>query len=270
MTNMRVIIFSKNRPMQLRAHLESMYFYTGFQDEIDIITPTPELYTDLLEDFPNLVFWNEETIGGFHLTLERVLKSIDDNDLVLLAVDDFIYTRYINLRNAFLLDGSALSKVIGFTLRMGINTEPYDISWNVSNFKPIVLYDWRNKPSHLGYPFDVSCSFYKASLINEIVSNSKRPMNIPNDLESIGVQYVYANKGDSHPFYMMTNDVSCGACADINRVQDLYQNRIQGGEELNPENMIKMYKEGRRINWFNYYRISPKEPFIGKEGLVIQ
>lgn len=263
------VIFSKNRAMQLRAQLESMKFYTGFSDMIYIITPTVELYEDIGKDFTNVYFIDEKVDHGFHMAFDRLIAQFADDDIILLSVDDFVYTNYFNLANARVLNNKSLTNVVGLTLRMGRNTVPYDESWNVSGSLPFVIYDWRGKPSHLGYPFDVSASFYKASLIKEIIANTKRPINIPNDLESFGVQYIYNSKSDSLPYYMMNNGLSIGCCADLNRVQDLYQNKTQGGEECTAENMNEMYKQGKRINWSNYYMIAPPEPFIGKERMVI-
>lgn len=263
------IIFSKNRPMQLRAHLESMRAYTGFYDQINVITPTPDIYKDVCHDFWNVNLIDEKTQGGFHVALTGLVNSLVENDVVLFSVDDFIYANYFNLHNGLILNNSPLSSVIGFTLRMGKNTVPYNDQWNVCDTPPFIIYDWRGKPSHLGYPFDVSCSMYRVSVVKEIFNLMKRPMNIPNDTEAFGVTAVMNELSGKYPHYMMHNGNAIGACADINRVQDLYQNRTQGGEQLTAENMIKMYQEGKRIDWMRYYNIAPPEPFVGKEGMVI-
>lgn len=261
------IVFSKNRPMQLRAHLESMRFYTGFVDPIYVITPTYELYEDIANDFQNVKWIEEQRHGGFHLSLTTLVNSLNDEDIILFSVDDAIYTNYFNLYNGVVLN--KLPSVIGLSLRMGINTVPYSDSWNVSGNRAFSIYDWRGKPSHLGYPTDVSLSMYKVGVIKEIFSLIKRPMNIPNDLEAFSVTAVINNLANKYPYYMMNNGLSIAACADLNRTQAIYCNKTQGGEEFTAENMLEMYKQGKRINWSNYYLVDPPEPFLGKTRLSL-
>jgi hypothetical protein len=142
--------------------------------------------------------------------------------------------------------------------------------WNESEIKPLFIYDWRGKPSHWGYPFDISQSVYQVSLLQEIYLKHENKIRIPNDLEALGVQYVYENYGEKQPKYMMMNTYNYGACADINRTQDLYQNKVAGDETISVESLGKLYKEGSRIDWSNYWDFVPNDCFIGTQQLKIK
>lgn len=265
---MNIIVFSKNRPMQLQAYLESLFYYTQFnQNDVIVIFPYTDDYKKLMDAYPAISWIDELQHVNFGQTLINVVNSLPDDGLSILGVDDFVWFRNVNLT-----DVSVLSKhvdTVGFHLRLGRNIAGFNFKWNIFRSSNLFKYDWYGKPNDFGYPFEVSQSCYRNSLIKEIVFAHKSKIRIPNDFEAYGVTYVTNHKYKELPFIMMYNDNSCGACVDINRTQDLYQNRIQGTPYHSVDSLLKLYRNGHRINWQSYHNMQPKEPFIGTQNLVI-
>ncbi|TXT66059.1 MAG: hypothetical protein BAJALOKI3v1_50058 [Promethearchaeota archaeon] len=262
-----LIVFSKDRPMQLTAYLESLLYYTTIQhDQIYVICTKTDEYQSCLElDFTDVNFVYEEDYGSFSNALNSVVGLA--NDLIWFAVDDFVWfnsfgTYCINILNAE-------NDAVGFSLRLGTSITDYDDSWNVSLNPRIVKMNWLNKPRHFGYPFELSQSVYRKDLVTEIIDKFKNRIRIPNDLEAIGVSYVIENYRN-RPYLLFMNEPPLGACVDINRTQDLYQNRVQGGEDLNIESLLQLYNNGKRIDWRNYSGLVAPDCFIGTDKLKIK
>lgn len=266
MNNIHTLIFSKDRPLQLDACLSSFQFYTDGLYNTTVITPTPEQYHLMKNRYISVKWIDEREMGGFGLALGNFLNSIPDKDTVLLCVDDLVWLRPFNL--SILSYVHTVDNCLGFSLRLGTNIYPYNPSWNLSANRIFSIIDWRDKPHHYGYAFDVSCSGYTARLLKEIVSNSGSKIRIPNDLESVGCRFAYSNS-EQYRHLMFMNSYSFAGCCDLNRVQDLYQNKVNGDAEHSAQELTRLYKEGRRIRWEEYYNFVPRDCFFGKERFCL-
>lgn len=260
------IIFTKNRPMQINATLDSMRFYTNFDaiKEITLIDGSDEP-TPL--DNPagiNHVMENEE--GGFAPCFKEILAGIPDDEIILFCVDDLIWLDFFNPHLLLVLQ--QYENLIGFSMRLGKNIEGFNPdaeAFQLYSRTPVAVAKWGSLGSHWGYPFEVSCSAYKAKLVKQVVEYAQQ-LRLPNDLESAGYYYCQANALDK-PDYAFLNGNARSCCADINRVQDVYQNATKGGEGLTATNLNKMFEAGQRINWANYFGYVPNDCFMGKDNL---
>ena len=258
------IIFTKNRPLQLNATLDSMRFYTNFHSICNILVIDGSEEKTPLDSDQGVDIVLENELGGFGPCLKEVLKEIPDDEIILFCVDDLIFLDFFNPNLLVLLQQNP--KLIGFSLRLGTNINGYsdsEIYHQYSNL-PINYVEWQKAPSHWGYPFEVSCSAYSAKLVKEVVGSAQH-LRLPNDLESAGYHYCFNSIKNDKPFYAFLNGPSRSSCADINRVQDLYQNRTQGGSELTADKLDQLFKEGYRIDWKNYFGHAPIEPFMGTD-----
>lgn len=262
------LIFTKNRPMQVNATLDSMRFYTNFEaiKPIKLIDgsdqPTPLDNPNGIEH----VMENEE--GGFAPTFKRILEEIPDEEIILFCVDDLIWLNFFNPHLLLVLQ--SYPNLLGFSMRLGSNIEgfnPKDENFQIYSSTPVAVAKWQNAQSHWGYPFELSCSAYSAKLVKQVVE-SARNLRLPNDLESAGYYYCHGNVFDK-PHYAFLNGSSRACCADINRVQNIYENATKGGEALTAENLRKMFDSGYRINWANYFGYIPNEPFMGKDNFEL-
>lgn len=267
--SVKVICFSKDRAMQLEAYLESLIFYTNINpSDITVITPNivnDTRYITLSEKLNGVNFLAE--IDGFDYTYRHVVDQLKNDDVVLFGTDDVIYHNYTSpaaIRCLF-----DVEDILGVSLRLSSNTFPFFMGC-VPSEKVDSLYTkfyWPGSPSHFGYPIDVSCSAYPARLIKLINKCHPDKFRIPNDLESVAVGLVSHNiEVVPKHIVMMTEKPVC-SIVDLNRVQDLYPNRINGDLNTTPEKLNQLFDEGYRIDWKKYQGICPSDPFIGKQHL---
>jgi hypothetical protein len=265
---MNVVIFSKGRPLQLKACIDSLSYYCDLSKHtVSIVSPDAKYDSELASKCETLLYWSDKE-EGFDKTIRFLIDdALDDRQNLCFIVDDFVWSKpfSLSITDDYLKNNI---DVFGFSLRIGFNTNFYNQAWNISKDPRFFKFEWHNKPSHWGYPFDVSCSAYRISDIKKIFAGNKNNIRLPNDLETVGVSAMLNGFGN-YKFNTTMNTSSYGSCVDINRTQDLYQNRIQGGPEYSVENLKKLYDEGYRIKWENYFDIEPAEPFIGTHNLEI-
>ena len=258
---MKLVLFSKDRPLQLEAYLDSFLTLVCSSDiSIYVISPDSEDYNKLLNKYNWHVFWVVEQ-NGFDATLRNfVNNNIRDDDCVLFGCDDVNYIRPASLS----VISSILEvnpKALGFSLRLGKNiaNRPEPINSN----KVFFQWEWNNKPSHWGYPFELMASAYRGSLVKEIVQSNKSEMQCPNHLESYGVNYCINNKQDQNSMIMF-NTANYAVAQDVNRVQHHFQNKYDGTEEHDVEYLKTLFNQGKRLDWTNLFGIVPSDCFVGK------
>lgn len=268
----KCIVFSKDRPLQLQAYLDSLLYYTNINRDCVFVLYKNEgnHYEILKEKYNGVNFFDEKhidyTVWKEH-TFNEVLKSTFfydincDEDAILFGCDDCVFIDHVNLDSAekFLNENT---DVLCVSLRLGLNIR--DIA------PPVVCEDirfykwyWPNSHSHWGYPFELMGTIYRASFVKEILNADHKPFRCPNDLESFGV--MYAMKNCRYPFMSMFNHNNLLVAMDVNRCQDYFQNKYDGGSEHTIKHLKKLFKEGKVIDWINLNQISPPNVFVGRK-----
>lgn len=265
---MKIIFFTKDRPMQYRAFLESFLYNAKDIKQSNIVTIISNTngYEDILEEFKNIKFINDE--GKFFNDILRNEINNTFSDYILFGCDDEIVIRSINLQNAKNhLDSNP--DCIGYSLRLGNNIEYSRVALNIRDSKNQTLkWNWRHSSSHWGYPWELMATIYPTWICQEIINSQKDNIKTPNFYESFGVNFCSNNP--NMPSFMMCDD-STGAfiAADVNRIQLEFENKVQNfsGRDLSAANLLKMYKEGYRLNWINYQNKIYNDIFIGDKDL---
>ncbi len=257
---MKVLVFSKNRPLQLEAYLDSLMFYTNVKEEdIHILYRYDWCYDGLIRKYQE-VRWNDETEFGFEKTLNLMVDGFDNEDVVLFGCDDCVYYNKVDLNvlsNLF-YDNA----IIGASFRLGTNINQFPHRYFESDDH--IYYDWRYARGDFSYPFDVMASTYRVPLIKEILKTNQGKIRIPNDLESCG--YYFCNQREvaaAHPLMILPYGEAKCAAMDVNRTQSLYPNRTQGTADHSIDNLIRLYGEGYRIDWQSIKDVESHEPFLG-------
>ena len=260
---MQVIIFSKDRPLQLRATLESLFYYSQISyDNVYIISVGTS--SELEPDFSNCN-WMIEEYHHFRPLLEHIVCKYHNDDPIMFSTDDAIFTDTFNISGiaSFL---EVHNDVIGFSLRLGKNINPSPAKTIEPNDE-MFAWHWPSSPKHFGYPFDVTSGIYRRRLIQNILSLYPT-IKTPNYLESNGVQYCFKNAGYI-PECMASFNESKQVTLDINRVQDDFPNYYDGDENTSSEYLYKLFKQNKRIKWEALKGVQPDDPFIGQQGLII-
>ncbi len=189
-----IIAFSFNRPLQLYAWLESVYYYITDIDTIVVLVraSTPDYiraYMLVAKDFPlvQIVYQDTKKRESFKRLLVNTLDQLK-NDYILFSVDDIVVKDYVSL--ATCIGALEKYKAYGFYLRLGLHLRScytmqqsqevplYELlendicSWSFKDG----MYDW-------AYPHTLDMTLYRKK---DIVSLFKRLYyHCPNTLEGI-------------------------------------------------------------------------------------
>lgn len=259
---MNHLVFSKDRPMQLTAYLDS-FGHNAYERSINSMTLVPEHFE---EKYGNNFDWKFTQpfveANGFDRSLELMIDNgfvSRDHKYILFGCDDVVFVDELHLDTAqeFLDEHN---DVLGFSFRLGTNTKPKIPGMTVAN--NIVAWDWRHKPSHWGYPFELMATIYRTEDFIRIFSERKHAFKTPNCLESFGNHWMFANPNFRRHMACFRG-ISRAYAQDVNRVQDVFQNRIQGTDGHTAEKLIERYNTGNRIDWMSMQGISYDEPFLG-------
>lgn len=278
--NLSAIVFSKDRPLQLHAYIESLIRFGSMpEDNIYILYKNSGFYDyEITKKKFNKCKWVEES--DFKSDLSRIIRDATaKTDYILWGCDDLLFYRRFDLKDCIsYLDNHP--ETFTFTLRLGDNIYPPP-NQKVIRDKDNRIWNWTKAGnSHWIFPWEVSGSIYRVADINDILypslnnivdmSKIKRKkdilnryyrvvdfnlkifeLKIPNHVE--GAFYVsgsfledYASR---RPF-MCSFAKSKTVTITVNRVQEDFKNEYDTTNlgDLNYLNMI--YKNGYRLNIF--------------------
>jgi GT2 family glycosyltransferase/glycosyltransferase involved in cell wall biosynthesis/predicted Zn-dependent protease len=262
--NCLVLIFSKDRALQLDATLRSLLEHCSdiSTSKICVLFTASNIshenqYSQLRNDFqPSsyIKFIREE---NFH---SDVIALLAPYDYVLFLVDDNIFVRDFSLAEVT-KTLEAHSDAIGFSLRLGENTTycyPLDKEQHLPDFQPlghnVLKYNWTSAEHDFGYPLELSSSAYRTEDMVSFIAGL--PFENPNTLESL----MAANAsffGQSKPF-LLCFDRSVTFCIPLNKVQYVFTaNRTIDRTEYSAANLAKLFSDGYRIDIASYQDLAP-------------
>jgi len=255
-----VVIFSKDRAMQLDATISSLklHCFDINTSQITVIykfsNSTSEYqYRKLANHFPEIKFILET---NFH---SHVLTTLHELDYVLWLVDDSLFVHSFSINDCT----AALNMhpdALGVSLRLGTNTE-YCYSMNVTQKIPLMnqislnmsLFDWTNAEFDFGYALEVSSSLYRIEDLYPLLYNNS--FTNPNSLEEL----LYSNL---QTFNLRKKSLLCynssvAFCIPVNVVQNSHNNRAGSDSNYSVISLSKMFDEGLRINVTHYIHHVP-------------
>ncbi|MBU0993971.1 MAG: hypothetical protein KJ737_15865 [Proteobacteria bacterium] len=259
MNGVEGIIFSKDRPMQLDALLNS-YF-----DLVRNCSPLHILYKCSTEGFSRAydslkvkykshqVKFHQE--NRFREDLLSLLNQINTKKVFFL-VDDILFINEFDM--SFVNDFDPEKYV--FSLRMGKNiTYSFMLNRKIKapsltealQSEPHIYWEWNEGMSYWGYPLSVDGHVFSRKEVVFMISVSD--FNAPNSLE-IALQsfkYAFASRyGVSFPVSKIVN-------IPLNRVQQEYQNKATGYSEIE---LLKLWEKGYRFDYKKLYNTISHSP----------
>jgi glycosyltransferase involved in cell wall biosynthesis len=261
--NLAILIFSKDRAMQLEANLESLVLHCSEVKETKtfvLYKATEEVYRrqyDVVRrGFGFATFVVEENFR------QQVIDIIGNCEHILFLVDDDIFVGNFHLRD-ILKSLSFNPDAIGFSLRLGKNTT-YCYMKRTAQALPsfvaisdnIFKYDWRYAEHDFGYPLEVASSVYRSADILPLIS--KIDFGKPNMLEGMmaGNAGLYS---DARPALLCYGQ-SVVFCHPINLVQDVSENRVGNNHGYSVEELARMFDDGLRIDVSEFSGFIPQSP----------
>lgn len=257
-----VVVFTRNRPMQLRAYIESLLFCSGLDpSQIIVFAHDTTDYASIISDFPSIRWWTENG-ENFGKRLRDLYAELNPLGYTLFGCDDVVYIRQFVPQNVVSIMQRYGDGILGFVLRVGTSNKEYGAPQSGLH----LCWKWFTLYGHgeWGYPFELMASVYRNSLIKEILDTGQLLRN-PNDLEAFGSTYVGKSSKYQKTLLAMFNTPSYAVAQDVNRVQTLYPNKVAGGKEHDSAHLIELEKQGKRLDWTNLFGITPDSPFVGKE-----
>lgn len=248
-----VVIFSRNRSLQLYALLESLYFYTDAQQcaNISVIFKYDKEHLDGLDEikkkFSSIKFVDQ---SDFKSDVTNCLSST--NSFCTFFVDDIIFKKQCSLLEMCrILD---LNRgILTFSMRMGMHL---NFCYPTGESQPIpdglvqngyFVWDWRSGTGDWNYPISVDGHVFRKDHVLEWIKLID--FDNPNQLED----RLQIAKRISQIFSCLCMTSSCVVNLPINRVQNEYKNK--SGEET-PENLKKIWDQKKKINFLSLSNIN--------------
>lgn len=176
MSEINVVIFSKNRAMQLDCLLASIYTNFNHFGKISVLYKADMGFTggySKLIDKYKEVNWVAEKY--FIVDTKRIIRT--SLKYTVFLVDDIIFFRKENFNPEIL---KSLDRACCVSLRLGLKYKP-EIEHEIL-LDDYILFDWVKQPKNFGYPFSVDGHIFQTEMISKLISD-KRFIN-PNQVET--------------------------------------------------------------------------------------
>ena len=169
------IVFTKNRPLQLDAYLESLYRYFLAERIQTHIIYKPELfgeeYESLFKKYPDCIVIRE---NDFHTDCMKIINQADTK-YILFGIDDVVFFDSVDFD---LIDEIFRQKddIFGFSLRFGQNilSGPDEAEEFKISDQSFYRLDWtKGRTPTTRYPFELCATVYRTELIKRILKNSR-------------------------------------------------------------------------------------------------
>lgn len=176
-----IVVYSYDRPLQLYACLESLFKYVSGIGEVHVIYRASDEafdkgFQDLIEDFENKAIFHKQGKNPHQDFGPLVLKSTFEspNEYITFMVDDIIVKDYFNLRKCS--EVLQLTNSYAFFLRLGKNiTHCYmlhDLETPVPPCKEVIddvyQYWFKDGKGDWNYPNSVDMTIYKKVTIKDL------------------------------------------------------------------------------------------------------
>jgi len=245
-----VIIFSKDRPLQLDLALKSVKKNLPLAKNVQVIFTCSEEYESsyecLVHEYHSVEFLQESKSYSFYEILRDSITLCTTPYVMFMTDDNIVYaqsrTTELDLGNLFSKDIACIS------LRLGVNvthrnghpsSQPkferfagWHLVWNRMN---TLAQDYFN------YPLSVDGHIFKTFTIDKIIKETE-PSN-PNRLEQLMQRYFF-----EIPAVMACELTSCVVNSPNNRVQDTIQNLHGQVYPYDQKNLLNLFNDGVRLS----------------------
>ena len=253
-----IIVFSKDRPMQLHAYLESLIRASGCrQQQIYVLYKevAPICYDKVISFFPD-VNWAAEDC--FIDQLRDIVSRSDE--YIMFGCDDVVFTDYISLQKTEQLLKEN-EDIFGFSFRLGKNIRP--IPTNITKKGDIFIWDWTENTWHYGYPWELDCTLYRKTDVIKII-NQAGDVKSPNYLEAIPEDDPtdYIDRKKLAAYY----DNGKAIVITVNRVQDTHINDTDETGQTDTLSLFIRYQyEDRYLDLDKLWNCKADKIHVGNE-----
>ena len=277
------IVFTKNRPLQLDAYLESLYKYYPQDIVSTYIIYKKELFSNqydlLFKRYPDCIVVEEK---DFHSDFMNVLKNIH-TEYIIFGVDDVIFFDSVDIDIITEVFDKNENDIFGFSLRFGdevIKNGKDKIDKISIRNQQVFSLDWtKGQTPNTRYPFELCATIYRTILVKDIISKAMsnsaliQKMFLPNSLiiKLLGKIMSTRSTLKSFGFFFNPNTLEswpcrwcrehsdlfpkklyfqklCASAVQLNMVNDTNRKVFEDTEGFTIESLAEKYKEGYRID----------------------
>lgn len=232
-----IIVFSKGRPMQMHAYIESLLKFSDVQQEmITVLYCETEgiRYEKLMQRFAG-VNWVKES--KFETDLKDVLLQAEE--YIMFGCDDVVFTRNFSLEKAAgYLEEHA--QVFGFSMRLGENIKP--MPENLSKDSGILEWKWDCENQHYNYPWELDCTLYRKEDVIRMTMEEETAIKNPNYYEAM-ITPDNRKARITRPNMASNKASGCAIVITVNRVQDTHQNGFDDSMLTDIYSLDKLYND---------------------------
>ncbi len=260
-----VIIFSKDRPLQLHAYIESLlYFSELVESNITVLYRKTQDsdYSRVITEFPLVKFIEEE---NFQTDLVAEINLTQDH--IMFGCDDVVFTNHFNVGFAEkTLDMN--EQIFGFSFRLGLNITPFPK--DVITHEKFVEWNWSQAPeNHYNYPWELCATLYRKMDIIEILSSLETQITNPNFLEG----NIAANASDyiRRPNLCCLRQESSSIAITVNRVQDTHCNPVDSTMPTDIHYLNKIYNDSdNKLDIQKISQLKATSIHVGSDYFILQ
>lgn len=234
-----IIVFSKGRPMQLHAYLESLLRFSDAQQSmITILYCETEgiRYDKVIQSFPKVTWVKEH---HFESDLKELISQADE--YIMFGCDDVVFTKNFSLEKAceYL---KANEQVFGFSMRLGENIKP--MPENLSKDSEIFEWKWEGcKEAHYNYPWELDCTVYRKEDVLKLTTQENMPIKNPNYYEAM-ITEDNRSQRITRKHMASNRQTGCAVVITVNRVQDTHQNGFDNSMLTDIYSLDRLYNDG--------------------------
>lgn len=232
-----IIVFSKGRPMQLHAYLESLLKFSDVrQNQIIVLYCETEgiRYEKVMKQFAEVKWVIEKK---FEEDLKETI--LEAGEYIMFGCDDVVFTHTLSLQKAYdYLQNH--EQVFGFSMRLGANITPQPA--NFSSNDEIFEWKWNCTEQHYNYPWELDCTLYRKSDIEKLIGEEENTIKNPNFFEAM-VTPEQRQKRIPRTHMACNKMHGCAIVITVNRVQDTHQNGFDDSMLTDIYSLDKQYND---------------------------
>lgn len=258
---LELVIFSRNRPLQLYALLESIdKYFDSDSISVAVLHRYDQIYCEALEEvadkFDHHEFIDEVVPSlapgaGFKKHVQELLAR--SGRLIAFLTDDIIFKESVDVNQVSEIM-HANPNVLAFSLRLGLHiSECYALNQQQpvpagSVWPPnIFAWAWKQACMDWQYPFSVDGHVFRKPQLSDWAAGLD--YHHPNSFEE---QLQACRKFSGIPEVMLSHVVSRLVNLPINRVQETHQNRCGS---TTSEFLLAQWNKGLRLDIAHYHRL---------------
>lgn len=232
-----IIVFSKGRPMQMHAYLESLLKFSDAKQEMVTVLycETEQIrYDKLMRNFPQ-VTWIKE--NKFETDLKQII--LNAGEYIMFGCDDVVFTGSFSLEKAseYLHNNT---QVFGYSMRLGENIKP--VPENLSSDETVLEWKWNCACQHYNYPWELDCTLYRREDVVQLTMEEENAIKNPNYYEAM-ITPDNREKRIMRPNMAASKQAGCAVVITVNRVQDTHQNGFDDSMLTDIYSLDRLYND---------------------------